>query len=334
MATVDLTKITYFVTAVLSDGRLIHLENVAENIAWEENQSELSVRLNLTLRDIPFENSRLSKKLALGTVVYLYAKLEGEKKREVFRGTIWEWSHSETNDDAITVTCYDLLYYLQKSKDSKYYPKGRYTKDICEDILESWGVPLSEYTGPSITHEKTLYKSKTISAMLTETLDEAKKKTGEVGIIRAVEGECQIHTRGDNDEIWNFTADTNLISADDKYSMTNLITRVVLVGKDDKQGRPKVEATVDGQVEYGILQEVKSIGSTKLEDAKKEAEELIDEKGKPERTITLVAPDIPFLRKGDLIHTETDKLKGYFYLKGISHNATQMSMQMEVEPYE
>jgi len=325
----------YFVTAVLNDGRLLHLENIAENIAWEENESELAVRLNLTIRDIPFENSRISKQLKLCTVVYLYAKWSGDpEKREIFRGTIWEWEHSQTNDDAVIITCYDLLYYLQKSTDSKYYAKGKKTGEICKDILESWSVPLYEYTGPSISHEKTLYKNKTISTMLTETLDEAKKKTGTKGIIRAVAGKCRIITRGTNDTIWNFTASSNLVSASDKYSMVNLVTRIKITGKDDKEGRPKVEATVDGKIEYGILQQVKSKGSSSLEDAKKEAQETIDEKGTPERTTTLVAPDIPTLRKGDLIHVKTDKMKGYFYVKGVSHNATAATMQMEVEPYE
>ena len=325
----------YFVTAVLSDGRLLHLENIAENIAWEENDGELAVRLNLTIRDIEFEKTQISKLLKLCTVVYLYAKWSGNtKKQEIFRGTIWEWEHSQTNIDAVIITCYDLLYYLQKSTDSKYYAKGKKTGEICKDILTSWSVPLYEYTGPSISHEKTLYKNKTISTMLTETLDEAKKKTGIKGIIRAVEGKCRIITRGTNETIWSFTASSNLTSASDKYSMVNLVTRIVITGKDDKEGRPKVEATVDGKTEYGILQQVKSLGSTKLADAKKEAEETIKEKGKPERTTTLVAPDIPTLRKGDLIHVKNDKLKGYFFIKGISHNATGATMQMEVEPYE
>jgi hypothetical protein len=331
---VSLIGTKYYVTAVLPDGRLIHLENVAENIAWEENESELAVRLNLTIRDVPFEKSTLSKQLKLCTMVYLYAKWNGEKKKqEIFRGTIWEWEHSEIKDDAIIITCYDMLYYLQKSSDNKYYAKGKKTGEICKDILNSWDVTLYEYTGPSISHEKTLYKNKTISAMLTDTLDEAKKKTGKKGIIRAVEGKCRIITQGTNDNIWNFTAASNLISSSDKYSMVNLVTRVIITGKEDKDGKPKIEATVDGKVEYGILQQIKSKGDTSLEDAKKEAQETLDEKGSPERTTTLVAPDIPTLRKGDLIHVKTDKMKGYFYIKGISHNATSGTMQMEVEPH-
>lgn len=331
---IDLTSVRYYVSAVLSDRRIIHLENVCENIAWEDNENELAVRLNLTIRDIPFEGGRLSSQLKLCTCVYLYAKWQGrKKKKEIFRGTIWEWEFSRIKDDAIVITCYDLLYYLQKSTTSKYYAKGKSTEEICKDILTSWSVPWGGYSGPSYSNPKTLYKNKTLANMLTETLDTARKKKGVTCYIRASKGKAYIVKRGSNDDIWNFTAKKNLISVSDKYSMVNLVTRVVITGKDDSNGRPKVEATIDGKTEYGILQTVKALGSSKLSEAKDEANELLDEKGSPERTLTLTALDLPFLRKGDLIHAEADGLNAYFYVKGVSHNATAMTMQMEVEAY-
>ena len=124
---VDLTNIKYYVTAVLADGKRLSLENVAENIAWEENENELSMRLNLTIRDIPQTGGRLSKQLALCTIIYVHADW-GEGKKEVFQGTIWEWEHSQIKDDAVYITAYDMLYYLQKSSDSKYYASGTSTK--------------------------------------------------------------------------------------------------------------------------------------------------------------------------------------------------------------
>ena len=331
MAKVDLTKISYSVIAVLSTGAQVNLEGVAENIAWEENEKELSVRANLTLRDVPYDGGRLSAVLSLCTVMYIYYDA-GDGRKEAFRGTVWEWEHSQIHDDEIVLTCYDMLYYLQKSTDSKYYEKGKSTSAICSDILSSWGVTMGTFSGPSITHEKTLYKNKTISTMLSETIDTARKQSSTKGVIRAREGKCEIVKQGANEDIWAFSADTNLVAAKDRYSMTGLVTRVVVVGKDDKQGRPKVEATLNGKTEYGILQQVKSRGSTKLADAKKEAQELLDEKGTPERTITLQSPDAPWIRKGDRIHVTTDNVNGYFYVKSISHNATAMMMQMEVEP--
>lgn len=333
MATVDLTRIKYYVVAVLSDGSKINLENVAENIAWEENEKELAVRLNLTLRDISYGSGRLSGTLALCTIVYLYADW-GTGQTEIFRGTIWEWQHSRIDNDSIIITCYDLLYYTQKSTDSKYYAKGKTTKAIISDIFSSWGIQMGEYTASNLAHQKILYKSKTVSKMLTETLEDAKKLGGDKSIVRAREGKADVIKYGSNSTVYGFTADSNLMSSSDKYSMTSLVTRVVVIGKDDSEGRPKVEATVDGKTQYGILQTYVSKGSSSLTDAKKEAQELLSEKGTPTRTITFQAPDFPVIRKGDIIHANTDRLTGYFYVKGISHNATAMSMRMEVEPVE
>ena len=227
-----------------------------------------------------------------------------------------------------------MLYYLQKSTDSKYYAAGQKTKAIISDILKSWNVPMGEYTAPDVAHQKILYKSKTVSAMLTETLDDAKKLGGGKAIIRANAGKADVVAVGGNGDIYGFTAYNNLTSSQDKYSMTSLVTRVIVTGKEDGNGRPKVEATIDGDTKYGILQSYVSMGSGSLADAKKEAQELLDEKGKPTRTITLQAPDLPAIRKGDLVYITLDRMTGYFCIKGISHNATTMTMRMEVEPYE
>lgn len=330
MAQIDLSKITYSAVAVLSSGNQVILDGAAENIAWEENEKELATRANITLRDIPYEGGRLSQVLSLCTLLFIYYDA-GNGEEEAFRGTVWIWEHGQNHDDEIILTCYDKLYYLQKSTDSKYYAKGKSTKEICKDILKSWGVGLGTFNAPSKTHPKVLYKNKTISAMLTETVEAASKESRTKGIIRASQGLCEIVRRGSNEEVWSFTADSNLVSTKDRYSMTDLVTRVKVVGKDDKKGRPKVEATLKGKTEYGILQQVKTRGSAKLKEAKKEAQELLDQKGSPERTLTLQGPDAPWVRKGDVIHLATDNVEDYFYVKSISHNATAMQMQMEVE---
>jgi len=331
MAVVDLATVKYYVVAVLKDGKQLHLEKVAENIAWEENEKELAVRLNLTLRDVPYNGGRLSEVLALCTVIYLYSDW-GTGQQEVFRGTIWKWGHSQTHDDSIIITGYDLLFYLQKSTDSKYYAKGKSTKSIVSDILGDWKVPLGEYTAANETHEKILYKNRTISAMLTDTLEDARKLGGKKSFIRASKGKADFLAYGSNTDIYSFTAESNLTMSDDDFDMTPLVTRVQVLGKDDKNGRPKVEATINGKTEYGILQRSVVKGSSTLKEAKAEAQSMLDEKGSPTRTIRLRSPEFPLIRKGDLIYVTTDQMKGYFHVKGISHNATNMTMQMEVEP--
>lgn len=331
MASIDLSRISYYVVALLSDGSQINLENIAENIAWEENENELAVRLNLKLRDMEYNGAQLASRIALCTVVYLYADW-GEGKKEIFRGTVWDWEHSEIRGDDIALVIYDSLFYTQKSTVSYYFAKGKTTKAIISEVFGDWNITMGEYSGPDLAHQKLLYKNQKISAVLKDTLDDAKKLGGEKAIIRASKGKVDVVKRGNNSDVYCFSADTNLVQTKDKYSMVNLVTRVLVLGKDDSKGRPKVEATLDGATEYGILQAVVNKGSSSSSEAKAEAQEMLDEKGKPTRTITLKSPDVPFMRKGDKISVSADGLSGYFYIKGISHNATTATMQMEVEP--
>ena len=232
---------------------------------------------------------RISDTLALCTVIYLYADW-GRGLTEIFRGTIWTWEHSRIQDDAIILTCYDMLYYLQKSTDSKYYAAGQKTKAIISDILKSWNVPMGEYTAPDVSHQKILYKSKTVSAMLTETLDDAKKLGGGKAIIRANAGKADVVAVGGNGDIYGFTAYNNLTSSQDKYSMTSLVTRVIVTGKEDGNGRPKVEATIDGDTKYGILQSYVSMGSGSLADAKKRGPRAVGRKRQADKDDYFAGP--------------------------------------------
>ena len=331
MATVDLSHINYYVEAVLSDGTQLHLQDVAENIAWEENENELAVRLNLTLRDVPYGSKRLSQVLSLCTAVFLFADW-GEGQMEIFRGAVWRWENSDIKDDQIVLTVYDMLFYLQKSKDSMYFTAGKSTMSIVNNIFSTWGITAGVYEGPNVIHQKIIYKSKTVASMLTETLNDAKKLGGGKGIIRAIQGRVHVLRYGTNKTVYSFRADSNLTQSRDVFDMTSLVTRVVIYGKEDTDGRPVVETTLVGKVQYGILQDTQAKGSLTLEEAKKKAQDTLDEKGEPKRSITLNSPDLPAVRKGDVIHAVLDNLSGYFYVIGVSHNATTMTMQMEVEP--
>lgn len=333
--TIDLSQISYQLVAVMKDGGKINLEGVAENIAWEENENELATRLNLTLRDVKMaDGGRLAAKLALCTVVYLFATWGGQQ-REIFRGTIWEWEHAQMHEEKIVVTCYDLLYYAQKSKDNRYYAKNTKTKTVIQSIFKAWKIEMGEYSGPNVKHKKLLYKNQTVAAMLTETLEDAEDiSDGEKGFIRAREGKADVLKRGTNADIFAFHSGQNVITSSDKYSMTDLVTKVVVTGKDDKKGRPKTVSTLKGKTEYGILQEFHSKGDASLKEAKKAAQKILDDRGKPKRTTSVSAPELPAVRKGDRVYIKTDSMDGYFYVKGISHSATDAQMKMEVEPLE
>ena len=327
-------------TAHLADGGRIALEKTAVNIAWEHNENELAVRLNLTIQDVCLSDGvRLSKKLALCTVIGLHAVIEGNEY-EIFRGTIWAWSHEQTHDEQIVITCYDRLYALQKSQDNRFFAKQTGTKTVISKILTSQGLTMGDYTASDVKHGKLLFKNMTAAAMITDTLKDAdeksEKKAGENAGVKSalrMRNDCvDVIARGENATVYAFIAGQNIMKSLDHYSMTDLVTRVVITGKENKNKLPKVVATVNGRTEYGIFQQLHARGSTTLKAAKEAAQKILDERGKPKRKTSITAPEFPILQKGDKIYVATDEMSGHFFVAGVSHSATSGQMQMEVEP--
>ena len=327
---IDLTKTRYEATALLASGAQLRLTPLCQSMGWEENKSEFATRLNLTLRDIEYQGRRLHALLPLCTRIFVYAD-QGQGYAEVFRGAVWEWEHSHVSSDPITLTAYDALYALQRTSDNRYYAKGKRTKAIVEDVCRAWDVELGEYQGPDMVHKKQVYKNKRVSDILKELLEDAHDMGGAKCFVRAREGKMDVLPMGANDQVFAFCANQHITQLNDCYSMTSLITRVVITGKEDRNGRPKVLATLNGQTQYGILQTFQNKGSASLAEAKKAAQKILDEQGKPQQTLTLSSPDIPTLRKGDRIYLDAADLAGYFYVLGVSHDAAGLSMAMEVE---
>ena len=131
-----------------------------------------------------------------------------------------------------------------------------------------------------------------------------------------------------NQEIYRFTGE-NTISTSDKLSINNLVTRVKIIGKADDEGRTSVDAVIDGNLDYGILQEIIRRDSNKdIGKANAEAKALLKSRGQPEESILVNSPDLPFLRRGDAVEMSAGNLSGIFHVLGVSHNATQKQMTM------
>lgn len=137
-----------------------------------------------------------------------------------------------------------------------------------------------------------------------------------------VKDTIEIKKKGSNEDIFSFHAN-NIMSTKNSLSLSNLVTKVLIVGKSEEEKRRPILETIDGKLEYGVLQEFVTKDTNKtLADARKEAENILKEKGKPEESIEVSAPDVPQIRKGDKIKVVAGNLSGYFFVEGISHNAT------------
>lgn len=330
---IEVSKTSYTVIAVTSSGTQLDITDAVEGLGWEDNEDELAVKISFTAYNIKYNGKLLSNLVQIGCMVAIKAKWSSGKDI-VASGYIVEEERLTANTDAtFSVVAYDVLYNLQKSQDNIYFAAGKSTQSALSSIFSSWGLSISKYSGPNVTHSKILYKNQYLGDIVRDILKEAKKKGGCQAIIRAVQNKVEIVQVGTNDPIYRFEKD-NSVQAKHKVSIADLVTRVKIVGSEKDDGLPEVEAIVDGKTEYGIFQRIQNSASAdSISDAKATAQETLDEKGSPAETCTLVAPDVPSIRKGDMVSLKAGALKGDFIVLSIQHNADSGKMTMQVEKY-
>ena len=175
------------------------------------------------------------------------------------------------------------------------------------------------------------YSSSYLSDMLLDVLDDVHKKGGGKYIIRAAEGYADVVERGTNKDVYVFRVD-NTKSISQSISTASLVTRVKVLGQADDDGNSPVEATVDGLTKYGIRQRIYTRGKDEsLDEAKTAAQKILDEDGVIDEEITVQAPDVPFIRKGDLVYVMIGSAQNYYYVVGIRHDCDNYSMTMDLE---
>jgi len=329
---IDASKIKYDLTAVLPNGDQLKLNNFLRSLTLSESDGELAARMEAEIQNQKMDDgSWLHQKIQLNGKVLLMADW-GEGLKEVFRGTIFDWDYNTDPLGHFSITAYDNLIYLTKSKDDKFYKAGQTARGIIEDIAKSWNIPLGTIQGPDVAVGKQVFRGDTLSDMITAVLSEAKSRGAGKWIVRSSLGKIDIIRQGQNSPIYMFTADENVESVNDRQNIDNLVTRVKVYGGEDTDTKAPLAATLDGRTEFGILQEV--VYQRQYDTpaaAKSAAQEILKENGSPQKSRKVIAADLPFLRKGDKVKISAGTLIGYYIVRGVSHNAAQGIMSMEVE---
>lgn len=329
---IDVSKITYRVVAVNEKGKQYDIKDYIQNLGWEENENEISARLSFTAKNDKTSKGYLSSIIKPGCLIGVFASVGNLLNEEVARGYVESWNPMEKNSgNNLKCTCYDELYKLQKSQDNRYYPSGTGTKSAIQGIFDDWELPQGSYEGPNVSHGKLVYNNKYLSDIILELLDDAVKKGAEKCIIRVSKGYTSVIPKGGNKKVYVFRAD-NTQSFNQSISTENLITRVKVVGQADDDGKSSIEATVNGLTKYGIRQRIYTRGSDEtLSDANSAAREILNNEGKIVRKMVVQCPDVPFIRKGDLVYIMRSSMSGYYYVQSIRHDADVYSMTMELE---
>lgn len=327
---IDLNDVKYDIAVLLPDGERLSLSKVATGIGWEEQSGELAARLQFQVLNQKLSSGWLHQKLPLGARTVLRADW-GEGFKDIHQGIVFDWSYENDGLGILAVTAYDILIYLLRSKDERFYPNGTKARVIIEDIAKAWNIPLGQVSVPDMALSKQVFRGETLAGMLEKVLEQIRQRGGGKHVIRSSGGRIHVLPYGQNQTVYKFSADI-VQHVSDRQDIEDLVTRVKIVGKSNDKGRTPVLATMDGRTEFGVLQEI--VYREQYDNAaaaKAAAQELLKERGAPRRRRNLTAPDLPFLRRGDKIHVAAGTLLGHFVVVGIRHNADQRSMVMEVE---
>lgn len=313
---------TYNITPVVTD---ISLSNQEKQLA----QSATITALNIKTKS----GKTICELVDVRQRIFIYAN-DGSKSDEVFRGWIWTFYHkTELDSDPITLKCYDNLIYLQESDDSLYFAKGKNTKSVIQSICTRWGIKLN-YSYSTITHDKLVLKGSLSNIIVSDILELVQKRRGTRYAITSQKDVMYISTVGQNKTIYQIVRKQNAVETRYDKSMDDMVTKVSILGHADKDSeKVPVVATVKGNTsKYGTLQ--KLLTSSKddaLSDAKKEAKTMISEKGKPAEEFTVIAADVPWIRKGDKVHVKAGHIGGRdLIVYGIERSISNKKKTMEL----
>lgn len=324
---IDVALISYEAELITENGKAYILNNALKSLQWEEQDGQLAQKATLGFVNCRVGSHKLMSLAKLNCIVRIYGKW-GRGREKLFEGSIWEWKYSHAQDRDFSITIYDPMIRLQQCKDFKYFTKGLSTPSILSSICGDWGISLDYRWKKQITHDKKVFNGESISDMVIKILDEVKRQSGEKYTALYKDGKLTVSGYGYNQDVYKFSS-KNVISTSDQLSMNNLVTRVKVIGKADDHGRSKVDAVINGNLKYGVFQEIIKRDSNKdIEKAKSEARATLKERGKPDESIQVNAPDLPFLRRGDAVEMAAGNLLGTFYVAGVSHNATSRQMTM------
>lgn len=332
---IDIATVKYRVIVVDSKKNRYNITDYLENLAWQENEGEISMQTSFSVRNDKTSKGYLSKLIKPGSLIIVSAKHDKKKYEEVARGYVVTWNPTNQNSSHdLRCTCYDDLYNLQKSQDNFYFRSGTGTKTRIQKVLKKWKIPIGAYQGPNKKHGKKRYQGKYLSDIILDILDDAVKKGGKKCVLRMKNGKVTVVSRESNSEIYVFKSNNTKV-VNNSRSTADLVTRVKVIGKAKKKGKNRVVATLNGLTKYGVRQRIYTRGSDEtIKQAKKAAKEILAESGDIKQDITVQSPDVPYIRKGDTVYMQVASVKGYYDVKSIQHDAATMSMTMSLEPAE
>ena len=313
---------------VISGTTKYNITPAVTGLSLAEQDQQMAQSASIEVVNAVFNGNDLATILTARQRVFIYANT-GDGNQEVFRGYIWTKIKKTTTDESLlTVKCYDNLIYLQESEDALYFSKGKNTESVMTTICKNWGISL-DYSYSTITHGKLALRGTLSDLIITDILDQVKKKTGKKYVVRSEKDTMQVLAVGSNTTVYTIQSKNNAVQTRSEQTLDELVTKVVILGKQNKNDSYPIKATIKGDTAtYGTLQKLQDIGEDSLSTAKKEAQNTIDENGEPKWIYEIVSPDIPWIRKGDKIKVNAGDISGTLIVRSTERSISSKEKTM------
>lgn len=333
MADFDATSVIYH---VIANGR--DIKDRIKSLSWTEGANEVGTIITFACVNWPESDSApatqtghwMHEFLKVGMLIVINAE-SNIGTEEVARGFIQNWKTTSTLDEqTVTIKTYDQLIALKKSSINKYFQKGTATAAIYNAICDECSITRGTYQGPSVSHNKTTYRSTNAQKAIEDAFEYARRQGAKRVFLCDRKGKACVYPYGYNQTQWIFMPDKTL-SVTNERDITDMVTRVQVIGQQDKEGRSPVVSTKNGLTSYGIRQKIVTQDKDdKTGKAQQEAAKILEFEGKMKEKFTLKAPDVPYLHKGEAITVVVSTLRDIFWVVGVTHDADANTMTMDL----
>lgn len=257
---------------------------LVEQVKWKGRKGSSSRTLAVTLIDDDgYKHARSGIDVEQGhQCIFSY---DGT---ELFRGIIM--SQTQSNQKNLQFTAYDNGIYLANNKDTFCY-ENKTASDVFRDCCTRFGLPMGEvascsYKIPELTKSKT-----TAFDAIADALSLDFDATGIRHYVASSKGKLSLLTRRENILQWVIEVGQNITSYSYSRSIEDIKTRVKMVSKEGTTVAEKSNSELEKKI--GIFQEIdqpdESLTTAQVNDL---IESIMEEKGTPERTLSVEAMGI------------------------------------------
>lgn len=297
------------------------------DIQWRSNINELGEQLDF---NIAFNDDRYFpiNPVDIGNIISL------RNEDEIFRGIVV--SEQRNGRGAISYTCFDYAFYLNKSSGIYQFNKVSAKKAI-ETILDDFEVPIGNITGiPTIINK--IFNERLISDIIKEIITIAEDEQGIKYRMEMRQGKLYIVKQEDMvikatfklaDNIQPYDISSSISNSSRKRTIENMKNSIKLVFDNKVIAEEKKNNLID---KYGLLQEVKTVDKKDKAQAKNIAKKKLNELAKvfEDNSLEMIGNDK--VRAGRIIEIEEPitGMKGQYLVKSVNHTLKNAIHRMQL----